>query len=263
MPGTQNSINAPFPFAITIGGTGKTSVTTAPTPTSWAGWDANSNLSANNMLAGYTTTTTSVVNVILTVASTQQQYFTGSTAQTVVLPVTSTLVLGQSFTIVNNSTNVLTVESSGFNVIQAMAAGSQLTVTCILTSGTTAASWATYYTYENPSSDLLPWNFVTTSTQQMAPNQGYVTNNGATLVTYTLPVTAVAGSVLSLAGFSAGGWTIAQNASQEIFFGNQHTTIGTGGSLGSSNQYDQVSLLCVTANTNWVVLGAVGNLNWV
>ena len=130
---------------IANGGTAKTSVTTAPTATSWAGWDANSNLSANNHIAGYRTTATAGTTTTLVVGDAEQQYFTGSTTQTVVLPVTSTLVLGQSYTIVNNSSGVVTVESSGTNSIQAMAANTQLVVTVISTSLTTAAAWnATY-----------------------------------------------------------------------------------------------------------------------
>jgi hypothetical protein len=123
------------------GGTGKTSVTTAPAATSWAGWDANKNLSANSLIEGYTTTATAAAITTLLVGSTYLQYFTGSTTQTVQMPVTSTLVLGQQWRIVNLSTGVVTITSSGGNTIQAMAAGSNAVVTCIATSGTTAASW--------------------------------------------------------------------------------------------------------------------------
>lgn len=95
---------------------------------------------------GYTTTATGATTTTLTVASTQLQYFTGSTTQIVALPVTSTLVLGFSFIIVNNSSGVVTVNSSGGNAVVAMVALSQVTVTCILTSGTSAASWNIEYT---------------------------------------------------------------------------------------------------------------------
>lgn len=126
---------------IANGGTAVTSVTTAPTASSFAGWDVNSNLRANSHITGYTTTATAGATTTLTVASTQQQYFTGSTTQTVLLPVTSTLVLGQSFMVVNLSSGTVTVQSSGGNAIQAMTANSVATFTCILTSGTGAASW--------------------------------------------------------------------------------------------------------------------------
>lgn len=89
----------------------------------------------------YTTTATAAGTTTLTSSSNYQQYFTGSTTQTVVMPVTSTLTLGYSWRIVNNSTGVVTVQSSGANTIIAMPASTECIVTCILTSGTTASSW--------------------------------------------------------------------------------------------------------------------------
>jgi hypothetical protein len=127
------------------GGTAVTSVTTAPTASAFAGWDANKNFSATGFIGGYTTTATAAGTTTLTVGSNQVQFFTGTTTQTVALPVASTLVLGQTFLIVNRSTGVVTVQSSGANSIQAMAASTQLLVTCILASGTGTASWDPVY----------------------------------------------------------------------------------------------------------------------
>jgi hypothetical protein len=118
-------------------------------------------------------------------------------------------------------------------------------------------------TINSTASGAFTWTNVATSTQVLAINTGYITNNGATLVTYSLPATVAQGSVIRVSGFSAGGWTITQGASQEIFYGNQHTTIGTGGSLSSSNANDQVELLCVVANTSFEVLSSIGNLTVV
>ena len=144
---TNNTINAnsTSPLAIINGGSGVNAVTTAPAASAFAGWDANKNLTANNNIESYATTATTAATTTLTVASAYQQFFTGSTTQTVVLPVTSTLVLGQSFLVVNNSSGVVTVQSSGANTVTAMAAGTQAIFTCILTSGTTAASWNSDY----------------------------------------------------------------------------------------------------------------------
>jgi hypothetical protein len=94
---------------------------------------------------GYATTATAAGTTTLTAASGYNQYFTGSTTQTVVMPVTSTLVLGKSFRIVNNSTGLVTVNSSGGNAIVILASGGEVILTCILTSGTTAASWDAWY----------------------------------------------------------------------------------------------------------------------
>lgn len=123
------------------GGTGVTSVTTSPTATAFAGWDAQKNLSADSFIDGYTTTATAAGTTTLTVDSTKQQFFTGTSTQTCQLPVTSTLVLGQSYKIVNISTGAVTITSSGGNTVQVLPSNTACDVTCILTSGTTAASW--------------------------------------------------------------------------------------------------------------------------
>ena len=95
----------------------------------------------DNPQLGYTTTATAAGTTTLTVSSNHQQFFTGTTTQTIVLPVTSTLALGVGYSIENNSTGTLTVQSSGANTITTIPAGVTTLFTCILTSGTTAASW--------------------------------------------------------------------------------------------------------------------------
>ena len=90
---------------------------------------------------GYTTTVTAAGTTTLTSTSTALQFFTGTTTQTVVLPVTSTLALGQKFRVVNNSTGSITVQSSGLNTIATVTAGVTMDFYCILITGTTAASW--------------------------------------------------------------------------------------------------------------------------
>ena len=144
---TNNSINAnaTTPLPIADGGTAVTSVTVAPAATAFAGWDTNKNLSAVNHIEGFTTTATAASSTTLTVASNFIQVFTGTTTQTVVMPVTSTLVAGQSFQIINNSTGVVTVNSSGSNLIISMQPSTSVIVTCVLITGTTAASWTTSF----------------------------------------------------------------------------------------------------------------------
>jgi hypothetical protein len=116
-------------------------------------------------LRNYTTTATAATTTTLTAASTFQQFFTGTTTQTILLPVTSTLQLGQSYYIVNNSTGVVTVQSSGGNTIQAMAAGTTLMVTAILLTGTTAASWYANY-------GILPGGALTLASLKFNPTTG-------------------------------------------------------------------------------------------
>jgi hypothetical protein len=95
----------------------------------------------DNPKIGYTTTATAAGTTTFTSASNHQQFFTGVTTQTIVLPVVSTLTLGLSYSIENNSTGVLTVNSSGGNLIGTIPAGVTVLCTVILITGTTAASW--------------------------------------------------------------------------------------------------------------------------
>ena len=94
-----------------------------------------------NATQAYTTTATAAGTTTLTVSSTLLQFFTGSTTQTVVLPVVSTLATGQRYEIHNNSSGAITVNSSGGNLVATVPAGITTVCTCILITGTTAASW--------------------------------------------------------------------------------------------------------------------------
>lgn len=120
----------------------------------------------DNIKLGYTTTATAAGTTTLTSASNNQQFFTGSTTQTVVLPVTSTLALGLSYLIVNNSTGVVTVQSSGANIITLIPAGASVRCTCILITGTTAASWS--FAFEGSSN--IPYKQIPTITATVATN---------------------------------------------------------------------------------------------
>lgn len=124
--GTLSLTNA---LSVANGGTGATS--------------ANAGLTN---LTTYTATATAAGTTVLTNTSTYFQFFTGATTQTITLPVTSTLALGWSYHIVNNSTGNLTVNSSGGNLVITVLPGTTAMVTCVLTSGTTAASWEAGYT---------------------------------------------------------------------------------------------------------------------
>ena len=97
-------------------------------------------------LTTYTTNATAGGTTVLTNTSPYYQYFTGSTTQTIQMPVVTTLSLGWSFHIVNNSSGNLSLVSSGSNSIGTVLPGTTVHITCILTTGTTAASWDYGYT---------------------------------------------------------------------------------------------------------------------
>ena len=105
----------------------------------------------------------------------------------------------------------------------------------------------------------LTWTSVTGTSQTMVVDNGYIANN-ASLVTLTLPTTAAVGKIVSVVGLGAGGWRIAQNASEIIHFGDTPTLTGTGGYIESTNRYDCVELICIVADTEWSVRHSTGNI---
>jgi hypothetical protein len=114
---------------------------TGTLPLANGGTAATSAPAAMASLIGFTSTATAAGSTTLTNSSTHYQIFTGTTTQTILLPVTSTLATGWTFHICNNSTGNVSVQSSGANALITVLPGTTAMCTCILTSGTTAASW--------------------------------------------------------------------------------------------------------------------------
>jgi hypothetical protein len=141
--GTGANSNAGTAYALKGANSDITSITGLTTPLTVAqgGTGATSLAAATIATLGYTTTATAASTTTLTASSTANQFFTGSTTQTIVLPVASTMTLGQTFNLHNNSTGSLTVNSSGASLVGTLTGNTSAVVTCILTTGTDAASW--------------------------------------------------------------------------------------------------------------------------
>jgi hypothetical protein len=116
----------------------------AATASSVAYRDANANLTVNSIIEGSQTVTSAAGTTTLTVSSPALTQITGTTTQTVVLPNATTLGNGQSFTITNRSTGIVTVQTNGGATLQTMAAGSQLDAT-VISNGTSAGTWDSAY----------------------------------------------------------------------------------------------------------------------
>lgn len=97
------------------------------------------------------------------------------------------------------------------------------------------------------------WHAVTTNTT-MVTNSGYITNS-ASQIQLTLPTTSAVGEELAISGLGTGGWILKQAAGQSITISPSTTTVGTGGSLASTNKSDSMRLVCTVANTTWNALG--------
>ena len=118
-----------------------------PTASTIAEWDANVNLSANNLINGWKTTSLAGGTTSMVVGDASQQYWTGaSTNQTVKLPTTG-VVAGQQYTIHNNGTgtSAVTVQSSGANTIVILSINTAGIFTALKATPTAAADWDFIY----------------------------------------------------------------------------------------------------------------------
>ena len=188
-----------------------------------------------NATQSYTTTATAAGTTTLTVTSTLLQFFTGSTTQTVVLPVVSTLATGQRYEIHNNSSGAITVNSSGSNLVATVPAGVTTVCTCILITGTTAASW-----------DADIQGFTTT----LPIAQGGT--GAATLAGASIPVTSAANTFTAKQTFNGATASLAS----AFINATETSTISATAATGTIN-YDVTtqSVLYYTSNAsaNWTV----------
>jgi hypothetical protein len=133
----------------------------------------------------YSTTATAAATTTLTVTSSIQQYFTGTSAQTVQLPDLTTLALGTRYRLINKSTGKLTVTTSSAATVIVIPPSTSCVMTSLLTSGSLAASWdydmsplsgqmGTYYVFLASSgqavtaSTAINWNTVNSNAQSIS-----------------------------------------------------------------------------------------------
>ena len=199
----------------------------------------------NNIKMGYTTTATAAGTTTLTVASNYRQFFTGTSTQTIVLPVTSTLVTGIAYEIENNSTGTLTVNSSGGNLVGTIPAGVCAHAVCIGTTLTTAADW--------------DWDYISTTT--ITGTGANVLGTSPTITTPTISsLSSAAATALTLQ--SAGTTAITVTTSQNVGIGTASPNIGGYGAnsriltvQGVSGSYAIAELSSNSANSDDVFVG--------
>lgn len=186
--------------------------------------------------------------------------FTGGTTGLTFAGAATTETLGGTLVVSNGGTGNTTFTAYSVLCAGTTATGAFQNVSGVGSAGQvlTSNGAGALPTWQAAAADFT-WNDVTGASASMAVSNGYAANN-AGLVTLTLPAIAAFGAIVEVAGNGAGGWLIAQNAGQAIKFGNSSTTVGVAGSVASTNRYDSIRLLCVTANTTWVALSAIGNL---
>ena len=209
-----------------------------------------SNLSVGFSIGGGTSKRTATIN------GTGDQTFTSQQAIVLTLPNRATdTIVGYG----DYSAKGAILVGTGAGTFTALAVG---TNDYVLTADSAQASGVKWAAASGGGGGVSAWVDVTGTSQAMAINTGYLSNN-AGLVTMTLPSTAAQFSVIRVAGKGAGGWKIAQNASQSIQIGNQVTTTGTGGSRAATNAFDALEIMCTTTDNGWVVLSGWGNITVV
>jgi hypothetical protein len=110
-----------------------------------------------------------------------------------------------------------------------------------------AETFANFAAQFAPPQGLKPVAAASTPITAAINTMYYITDPST--VTITLPVTAPAGSVISIVGYGAGGWILAPGAGQSIGFPTGSATA----SVASSSAADSIEVVCVVANTTWTV----------
>lgn len=178
------------------------------------------------------------------------------------------LIAGTGMTLSSNSTSVtFTNNDPGSAVTLSSAGGTQTLVNdgvgpALATKGLSAGSGIALSSDSTSvtvavSGGGLSLSEVTGTSQAMAVNTRYIANN-AGLVTFTLPTTMAVGEVIEICNKGAGLFKLAQNASQSCRYKGFTSTTGTGGSLTAQNRDDDMRIVCLTANTLFLITGGIG-----
>jgi len=107
-------------------------------------------------------------------------------------------------------------------------------------------------------SGSLIWNDITTTNQSISPNNGYISHS-ATQTTFTLPVTCALGKMFTIIYLAPSSGQLLQNEGQTIIAGDLQTSPGTSGRIANIDFGDVLTVICTATNTEFVVIGSIGN----
>ena len=191
---------------------------------------AGRNITFNNTLPGYTTTATAAGTTTLTSNSTYHQRFTGSSAQTVVLPAATTMAQGQGFVIDNDSSGTLALQDGSAASLGSVTPGMAVYVFCENNS-TTAGSWSGYMFVPGGG----PSGQVTWGTSGLSMGGQTITNATWNGVTITVPYGGTGLTSLTAGYIPYGNGTNAFNSSSNLFWDGTNNRLGIGTSSPSVN----------------------------
>jgi hypothetical protein len=101
---------------------------------------------------------------------------------------------------------------------------------------------------------------VITTNTSMVPNNRYICDNSAGTIQLQMPANFSVGSIFIVTAVNTGNFTILQNNSQSILFGDDTTTPGLSGSITSTTPLgDSLTMCAWVANVELVVEASMGN----
>ena len=204
------------------------------------------NIKANNLILIPTSTVTSTTPVVLTVNSTQFQTFTGSTNQSLVFPDARTLSLGQTYTINNSSTALITILDASSATIYTNVP-SQIATISLVTNSTLAGTW--YATYNSIYNNVII-------------NQSSIGTGTTTLTNQSNEIQVMSGSGNPTINLPNATTLV---ASQSYFLNNNATGTltlkdGSGATIGTYFTGAHITVYCTSTSTSAGVWDIVPNL---
>lgn len=210
--------------------------------------------------SGLVSTATAAGTTTLTVNSLPNQRFTGSTTQTIVMPVVTTLSVGWVTDIINDSTGTLTVNSSGGNLITTVVAGDRVTLNCVsIAADTTAAAWTV--TKVSKSSGTSGGISLGTAIATTSGTSHTFTGIPAGVKRITVMFNGVSTNGTSLIQIQAGSGSVTTSGyvSTGTIYGGSNTTTGSSITTGlpvsapsASDSTSGVGVLILVSNNTWV-----------
>lgn len=190
-------------------------------------------LYANNIYLGFNAITAAAGTTVLTNASAGYQNVTGTTTQTIQLPVATTLYKGLAFTIANASTGAVTIKDSASTTLDTIVTGG--TAIMVLTANATSAgTWVAYsylpstYDFSSTSANFgnatitnAVWNGTTIASGY--GGTGLTTFTAANNALYSTSASALAAGTLPIA---AGGTAATTFTANGVLYGNGTSALG-------------------------------------
>jgi hypothetical protein len=228
---TSPSVTTPAINGITYSGSGTTGQILTLTGATTATW---ANMATTT---GINNTTTSSTTVSLNATSPLTQRFTGSTAQIIKLPDETTILAGNVYTIINDSSAILTVQDSAGSNLTTILSGT--TTNFVSTSNATATfNWTIEKLGSSSTGNgISQWLLANSYTSGQV-----VINNGALFVANG----AINANTAFAVGQSGSTWSPITQSQYSLTVAN----LGSGGAIATQSQLTAYSVLSVVQTTS-------------